>query len=83
MRSIFDKESNYKGLEGLISVYTEKKCLEWLEMRGWGDQTSDYDWILHCVKWEVALYGEVRHGKNSEGTNSRIVKISSRRRSGS
>ena len=82
MMSIFadytKKPNDYDHLSGAIKVYSERKVLQWLDMKTIEEGMTDYEWVIHCAKWEVAMYGEIQHVKNSEGINSRIVSISSR-----
>lgn len=32
--------------------FSNPKMLEWLEMRPFGDPTSDEDWVAYCARWE-------------------------------
>ena len=74
MRSIFDKFNDSEDLGGLIHLYGDKKCMEWLESRPYGETLSDYKWILYCIEWEIALYGGIRY--DSERIERKIIAIS-------
>ncbi len=80
MKSKFEgcgkKNNDFDHLEAAIKTYSYKKVLGWLNCKMMGEQMTDYEWILHCVKWEVAMHGEIQHGKNSEGKHSKVASIS-------
>jgi len=53
MNSVFEKynDKDDKCLGELIAKYTSKKCLAWLENKPKGEDITDYEWIMKCVKW--------------------------------
>ena len=52
MNSVFEKynDKDDKCLGELIAKYTSKKCLAWLENKPKGEDITDYEWIMKCVK---------------------------------
>lgn len=83
MRSVFEnfegKINDYGLLQNACKVYSEKKVMEWLEMRPAFNNCgmSDYQWVIHCAKWEVATYGEIRYEKHHRPrTNENLVAVS-------
>jgi hypothetical protein len=71
---VFDKPKEEMSLDGVIKVYGERKVLEWLESRPYGENPDDYQWVIYCAKWEVAMYGEIKYDK--ERIDRKIVSIS-------
>ena len=76
MRSVLkhhtEKDSDFDHLKAVIEVYSEKKVLEWLDCKMVEEQMTDYEWVIHCIRWETAIHGGIRY--DNEGTEGKIIK---------